>query len=348
MKHIHISTIPLIWRITLIVFIVEIAIMLVYSTSPDNIILWLNQNPVLFALIEATILTLISSPIIYFWIIHPFVLEKYNQNDEKEKRTAELVIANEELAFQNDEKEKRAAELVIATDQLVSQSRHVVMGEMITMLTHQWKQPLTAMMLVVGVIKKKHSVIEMSDNDAEFLNTRIKKVEAMMVDQNQLLTDFREFFHPDKKKNLFNIRANIDSVLDMLKGFIVKNSITLKVDIPKALEILGYDRELRHVMINLIKNAMDQLVEKTVKDSTIWIKAAVNDELLTITVEDNGGGVDESVIKTIFEPYVSTKSLNGTGLGLYMSKAIIQDNFKGSLEVINTEKGAKFTITVKK
>jgi signal transduction histidine kinase len=165
MKHIHISTIPLIWRITLIVFIVEIAIMLVYSTSPDNIILWLNQNPVLFALIEATILTLISSPIIYFWIIHPFVLEKYNQNDEKEKRTAELVIA---------------------TDQLVSQSRHVVMGEMIAMLTHQWKQPLTAMMLVVGVIKKKHSVIEMSDNDAEFLNTRIKKVEAMMVDQNQL------------------------------------------------------------------------------------------------------------------------------------------------------------------
>lgn len=74
----------------------------------------------------------------------------------------------------------------------------------------------------------------------------------------------------------------------------------------------------------------------------------MNDELLTITVEDNGGGVDESVIKTIFEPYVSTKSLNGTGLGLYMSKAIIQDHFKGSLEVINTEKGAKFTITVKK
>lgn len=234
-----------------------------------------------------------------------------------------------------------------ATAQLVSQSRHVVMGEMIAMLTHQWKQPLTAMMLGIGAIKMKHSVMEMSDDDAEFLNTRIKKIETMMTTQDQLLSDFRDFFHPDKEKSLFNLNDSVNSVLEILHGLVVKHSVEINSDISKKLKIFGYDREMRHVVINLIKNAIDQMVSKSVKDPTIWISTFMNGDLLNITIEDNGGGVDESVIKTIFEPYVSTKSLNGTGLGLYMTKRIIQDNFKGDINVANTKQGAEFTIIIK-
>ena len=233
------------------------------------------------------------------------------------------------------------------TAQLVSQSRHVVMGEMIAMLTHQWKQPLTAMMLGIGAIKMKHSVMEMSDDDAEFLNTRIKKIETMMTTQDHLLSDFRDFFHPDKEKSLFNLNDSVNSVLEILHGLVVKHSVEINSDISKKLKVFGFDREMRHVMINLIKNAIDQMVSKSVKDPTIWISTFMNGDLLNITIEDNGGGIDESIIETIFEPYVSTKSLNGTGLGLYMTKRIIQDNFKGDINVANTKQGAEFTIIIK-
>jgi nitrogen fixation/metabolism regulation signal transduction histidine kinase len=194
-------------------------------------------------------------------------------------------------------------------EQLISQSSHVAMGEMIAMLTHQWKQPLTTMMMSVGTVKIKLKAMEMTDADEQFFNTKIEEIEAMVVDQNQLLTDFRDFFHADKEKTLFNIRANIDSVLNLLKGLIVKNSINIEINVPQGLEMLGYDRELRHVMINLTKNAIDQLIEKPVENPTIWIKAFVDkNEALNIILEDNGGGFDGSIIKTVFEPYASTKS----------------------------------------
>jgi len=231
-------------------------------------------------------------------------------------------------------------------DRLVSQSRHAVMGEMIAILTHQWKQPLTAMMLSVGTVKTKLKAMQMAESDTQFLNAQIKKIEAMMSDQNQLLADFRDFFHPDKQKERFNVKVNINGVLEVLQGLIVQHHISIKTSIPPSLEIFGYARELRHVMINLIQNAIDQIVATSVLDPVIFIEVTTDKDLLNITLADNAGGIDSAIIKTIFEPYVSTKSLNGTGLGLYMSKKIIQDNFNGSIHVVNTEQGAKFTLKI--
>ena len=168
----------------------------------------------------------------------------------------------------------------------------------------------------------------------------------MMSDQNQLLADFRDFFHPDKQKERFNVKVNINGVLEVLQGLIVQHHISIKTSIPPSLEIFGYARELRHVMINLIQNAIDQIVATSVLDPVIFIEVTTDKDLLNITLADNAGGIDSAIIKTIFEPYVSTKSLNGTGLGLYMSKKIIQDNFNGSIHVVNTEQGAKFTLKI--
>ncbi|MDC0888408.1 ABC transporter substrate-binding protein [Candidatus Thioglobus sp.] len=231
-------------------------------------------------------------------------------------------------------------------NRLISQSRHVAMGEMIAILTHQWKQPLTAMILSIGTVKTKLKTMEVDNTDAQFLNTQIEKVESMMSDQNQLLVDFRDFFHPDKQKELFNINDNISSVLEIFQGLIVRHNISIKTQIPKKLEVVGYARELRHVIINLIQNSIDQIIETSIANPHIILRSVIKENYLNITFEDNAGGIDESIIETIFEPYVSTKSLNGTGLGLYMSKKIIQDNFQGSIEVANTSQGAMFTIKI--
>ena len=232
---------------------------------------------------------------------------------------------------------------------LIKQSRHVVMGEMIAMLTHQWKQPLTAMMLSVGTIKMQHNVMELSDSEAQLLNTQVQKVEDMMSNQAQLLEDFRDFFSPGKEQTLFNVKDSINAVIAILDGYIVKHNIKITYHIPRQLEINGFDRDFRHVMINLMTNAIDQIELNSIKDPFILVNAGFQEGSFVLTVEDNAGGIDETIIENIFEPYVSTKSLNGTGLGLYMVKRLVEDScggVGGGIVASNTLQGAKFTITM--
>ena len=232
---------------------------------------------------------------------------------------------------------------------LIKQSRHVVMGEMIAMLTHQWKQPLTAMMLSVGTIKMQHNVMELSDSEAQLLNTQVQKVEDMMSNQAQLLEDFRDFFSPGKEQTLFNVKDSINAVIAILDGYIVKHSIKITCHIPRQLEINGFERDFRHVMINLMTNAIDQIELNSIKDPFILVNARFQEGSFVLTVEDNAGGIDETIIENIFEPYVSTKSLNGTGLGLYMVKRLVEDScggVGGGIVASNTLQGAKFTITM--
>ncbi|CAC9542892.1 histidine kinase dimerization/phospho-acceptor domain-containing protein [Bathymodiolus heckerae thiotrophic gill symbiont] len=133
-------------------------------------------------------------------------------------------------------------------DKLISQSRHVVMGEMIATLTHQWKQPLTAMMLSVGTLKNKFKSMDIDDKDMKYIETHVAKIERIMSEQNQMLSDFRDFFHPEKQKELFNIEASIGSVLEMLEGSIKAQGIQVLVDVPSELEIMGYERDFKTLL----------------------------------------------------------------------------------------------------
>jgi len=231
-----------------------------------------------------------------------------------------------------------------AMDQLVSQSRHVVMGEMIATLTHQWKQPLTAMMLSVGTLKNKFKSMNIDEKDMTYVNTHTDKIERIMLGQSQMLTEFRDFFHPDKRKELFNIGVSINSVLEILEGGIKSQNIQVITEIPNELEIMGYERDFRHVIINLIQNSVDQITRKEIKKPIIDISARINKKYISITISDNAGGIKPSILSTVFEPYVSDKSLNGTGLGLYISKRIIQEQFDGDIFATNTKDGAQFLI----
>lgn len=231
-------------------------------------------------------------------------------------------------------------------DTLITQSRHVVMGEMIAMLTHQWKQPLTALMLKTGTVRDKIQMLDIEDKDQKFLTKNLDGVESILNDQNHLIQDFRDFFHPNKEGTLFNLARAVKSSIEVLDGLFVKGDIKLDIGIDKKIEIIGVERDLRHVIINILKNAVDQINDKEVENPTITLTAIKKGCCTEIDIEDNAGGIDKDIIKTIFEPYVSTKQLNGTGLGLYISKRITQESFKGDISVENTKNGAKFCIVL--
>jgi len=233
------------------------------------------------------------------------------------------------------------------TDLLVSNSRHIVMGEMISMLVHQWKQPLTSMMLGIEIIKMKLAMVKVNDSDKEFLDKQFGKVEEMLDEQNKLISDLRNFFHPDKHKEGFNLLACIEGATSMLAGVINKHSINIKLNIDSSIELIGYERELKHVFINLIKNAVDELIDSKIKDPTICISNTIIDDMINIEVQDNGNGIKDEILSTIFEAYVSSKALNGTGLGLYMTKMIIENSMDGKISISNKNGGAEFVILLK-
>jgi signal transduction histidine kinase/ABC-type nitrate/sulfonate/bicarbonate transport system substrate-binding protein len=241
------------------------------------------------------------------------------------------------------------------TDLLVTNSRHIVMGEMISMLVHQWKQPLTSMMLGISIIKMKLASIETKEEDKQFLDKQFAKVEDMLDEQNKLISDLRNFFHPDKNKESFNLLECINGALSMLDGVIHKNSIDIKLDIDSSIDLIGFERELKHVFINLIKNAVDELVESSVQLPLISLRSKNTNNDISIEVQDNGNGIPEELLPTIFEAYVSTKALNGTGLGLYMGKLVVEEHFSGTISVRNCSEfnpcshslsGACFTILI--
>ena len=221
------------------------------------------------------------------------------------------------------------------TDLLVSKSRHIVMGEMISMLVHQWKQPLTSMMLGMSIIRMKMNSLKLSKKDAEFFDDQFTKVDQMLEDQNQLISDLRNFFHPEKTKEPFNLADSIEGALSILSGVIDKNTIQITQQVDSNIQIIGFERELKHVFINLIKNSAEELIESNISQPKISIFTSIDSENITIKVQDNGNGIADDILPTIFEAYVSSKGLNGTGLGLYMSKLVIVEHFSGSIEVRN-------------
>jgi len=226
-------------------------------------------------------------------------------------------------------------------EMLLWQSRFASLGQMMANIAHQWRQPLTELNLALYTMKKAALAGETDEVESLYGDTR-----RIIQSMSQTIDDFQNFFKPEKAQELFDPRESIDNALALLRNVLKKDAITLQIDHEEPLLLLGIPNELTQVLVNLLQNAREALVTHREKGRNIHLSVVRKEDHAIIRVCDNGGGVDPSALGNIFEPYFTTKHASkGTGLGLFMSRLIIEKSLNGSLEVTNTDAGACFTIT---
>jgi len=230
---------------------------------------------------------------------------------------------------------------------LIQQSKMAQMGEMIGAIAHQWRQPLNAIYLLVQSIEDSFEYEELT---SESLGEFSKKISNQIEFMVKTIDDFRNFFKPSKLKQRFDILETIDEVL-MILEYVLKNS-NIEVSINKKsdvdYELFSYSNELKQVILNIIINAKDSILEKNESKREILIDINGDNDSILIDIKDTGVGISSAIKEKIFDPYTSTKGEKGTGIGLYMSKIIIEKNMNGKLLAQNYENGAVFSISLPK
>jgi polar amino acid transport system substrate-binding protein len=237
---------------------------------------------------------------------------------------------------------KAAEELRRKDKMLFRQSRMAQMGEMISMIAHQWRQPLNAITLTTYALELKNN----NDTyDKTFFQSRLERISNYVQHLSSTIDDFRDFFKSDKMKQETNFCEVIEATLELVHVGIESNNITIVKEYNCTSNIFSYKNELLQVAMNLIKNAEDALLDNKIINPTINIKCYSDKNKSVLEIGDNAGGIDTLIIDKIFDPYFSTKDEhNGTGLGLYMSKMIVEEHCKGLLSVHNSSEGAVFKI----
>lgn len=226
---------------------------------------------------------------------------------------------------------------------LVEQSKSAAMGEMISMIAHQWRQPLQA----VSILIQKLPLLKMVNGDIsdEMLEDVVKQVSSQLDYMSKTIDDFRDYFKPNKRKEEVYIKEIIEKSMDFLAYLFKINSIKVNYQNNSNSSVEIYLNEIVQVFINLAKNSCDAMIEKNIENRVITITTYENEKSLIVEFEDNAGGIKNDVLGKIFDPYFSTKNnKNGTGLGLYMSKTIIEEHSGGKIDVYNTDFGTKFVI----
>ena len=240
---------------------------------------------------------------------------------------------------------KTALESYSKDNILLGQSKLAIMGEMLSMIAHQWRQPLNAINAVAMRMNMQKQMDILSD---EKFDSNIKDIKDSTKFLTETINDFRQFFNKDKK--LFEVfpKEIVDKVINLLSHRINKNNVKIIKDCKCKSPILIYPNEFQQVVLNILNNAIDEFETKEIKEPIIKIDGYnLKNNFIEIKISDNAGGIPKEIIDKIFDPYFSTKSKNGTGLGLYMSKMIIHDSLSGELAVKNDENGAIFTIKLK-
>ena len=275
---------------------------------------------------------------------HQEQLRQFNVELEQKvvQKTQELQELNASLETKVAQK---VAQITKQERLMISQSRLATMGEMMSMIAHQWRQPLSTTTLLITNERMK-SVLE--GKEASENDKILDRISETMVYLSDTIDDFQTYFKPDKKTETVNALTLIERAQSFLEVRLKLSKVKVELSQDKLESIQTYTNEVVQVLINILNNAIDVLEEKKDEDRGIWIGLKADKKNIVITIEDNGGGIDDDVIDRVFEPYFSKKSKNGTGLGLYMAKMIIESHMSGSLVVTNTERGACFEIKLPK
>jgi signal transduction histidine kinase/ABC-type nitrate/sulfonate/bicarbonate transport system substrate-binding protein len=253
------------------------------------------------------------------------------------KRTDELETFNQRL---QEEIEKAVEKNRKQEKLLMQQAKMAEIGSMLESIAHQWRQPLNILGLTMTRLNLSCS-ISGNDETAKVIEIAEAQIEYM----SQTIDDFRNFFKQDRSQVSVNINTLVNDVEALLGPLLVRKKISIERDVDSDTEVLVYPNELKQVLINLINNAREAIEQYRGEKRIIYIRCVNDNNHCTISVEDTGGGIPSGIIDKIFDPYFTTKfESQGTGIGLYMAKTIIEKHFLGKLSVYNTKKGACFEI----
>jgi len=292
-------------------------------------IMYVFAIAILFSTAVLLALNISFSKILKYYKIR---LEQRNTELEELNKTLELKIAQEV------EKSQQKQFL------LIKQSRLAAMGEMIGNIAHQWRQPLNALGIIVQDFKMAKDYGELDD---KYLEDGVLKAKSLINHMSKTIDDFRNFFSPDKKKEEFSIAKKIGDAVGFVAASFANNNIDIIEEIEDDSVIVGYPNEFVQVLLNIMSNSKDAIVAHKMQNGFVRIRATKINNRPTIEIIDNGGGIDGQIIDKIFDPYFTTKDKgHGTGIGLYMSKVIIEDNMSGEIKITSANGQTKTTVTL--
>lgn len=289
----------------------------------------------------------LSFVVIVFMILFSYIMI-FIVNDVVKKYKNEVKDTEDKLKLLNENLIKKVEigikEAKQKDKKILEQGKLARIGSMISMIAHQWRQPLSELSGILMELETATRFKKVNDNH---ILSALEKSDNMIQFMSNTIDDFRDFYKPDKIKEDFLISKSCKSAINIINATLKNFQIKLNINIQNDKKIHGYPTEFAQVILNIISNAKDILVEKRIKNPKIDLDISTQAALCFITIKDNAGGVSEENLDLIFDPYFSTKdSSKGTGLGLYISKLIIERNMGGELSVSNDEKGAIFKIVI--
>ncbi len=224
---------------------------------------------------------------------------------------------------------------------LIQQNRLASMGEMINNIAHQWRQPLNLIGLIIQGLPECRNLSQSK------LDHEVERIMDVILHMSQTINDFRYFFRQDKEKSIFTANQAVAKAVAFVSPSLIDKNISISIAGKPEVNVFGYSNEYAQVLLNILSNAKEVLVERHVSEPHIDISISTKDDRSVVTISDNGGGISTDVLPRIFDPYFTTKEkTQGTGIGLYMSKMIIEQNMGGNLTACNIEGGVAFRIEV--
>jgi len=225
-----------------------------------------------------------------------------------------------------------------ANEKLVFQSRQALIGELFSMIAHQWRQPINKIASILALLRFK---IPQKDISYREIDKKCLQIEESIEFMSETIDDFRTFYQPKNRRENIDLTRLVKKSINFIEGHIRKKDIEV-ITLLEQIEIDIYANEFLQVMINIIKNAVDSVS----RQGKIIIKLYRYGDSIIISVEDNGEGIDKEIISKVFDPYYTTKK-NSMGLGLYMTKIIVEKHMNGVIEVERLPKGSLFKISIK-
>ncbi len=228
---------------------------------------------------------------------------------------------------------------------LISQSRQVLTGEMVSNISNQWKQPLNSLSMIIQTIKDSYDYMELT---SEKLNEKVRLSVELIEYLARTIDDFRDYFRPGKQTQLFDLGILIEKTINLVEYSFEADMVRIELDLADGCYVTGYPNEYSQAFLNLLINAREIIKERNIADPQRRVVVRLFQEKgrNVVTVEDFAGGISEENLGKIFEPYFTTKKEKGTGVGLFMTRNIIEKNMNGKLTAVNTSKGAIFRIEI--